>query len=61
MHADFEAYQKSDGTAVNHFYEKLLLLKDRMNTATAKRLAQERHAYMELFLATFMRDWGGLE
>lgn len=61
MHADFNAYKKSDGSSVNHFYEKLLLLKDRMNTPTAKRLAQERHVYMEQFLATFMKEWQGEE
>lgn len=58
-HADFEAYQSKSGPTINHFYEKLLLLKDRMQTATGRRLAEERHRFMELFLAQFYREWNG--
>ncbi len=58
-HESFEHYKNSKGPTVNHFYEKLLLLKDRMNTGTAKRLAQERHEYMEKFLEQFFREWNG--
>ena len=54
-----EAYQNSRSTTVNHFYEKLLLLKDCMNTPTAKRLAESRHRYMQEFLAEFMAEWDG--
>jgi uncharacterized protein len=57
FHATFEHYKASEGTTINHFHEKLLLLKDRMNTATAKRIAEERHAFMVQFLAQFQREW----
>jgi uncharacterized protein len=58
-HASFEAYKKNAGPTINHFYEKLLLLKERMSTATGKRLAAERHAYMERFLDQFLAEWTG--
>lgn len=61
MHASFEQYQNSGSATINHFYEKLLLLKDRMNTPTAKRIAAGRHAYMEEFLQRFMKEWEGGE
>lgn len=58
-HASFEAYKRGGGTSINHFYEKLLLLKDRMNTATGRRLAAERHRYMEQFLEQFFAESSG--
>lgn len=61
FHATFEDYKNSRGTTVNHFHEKLLLLKERMNTGTAKRIAEARHAYMEDFLEQFMKEWDGLD
>jgi uncharacterized protein len=54
-----EAYKKSSTPTINHFYEKLLLLKDRMQTETGKKIAEERHRFMEIFLAQFYQEWGG--
>jgi uncharacterized protein len=55
-----EQYKKSDAPTINHFYEKLLLLKDKMNTKTGKKIALERHQYMEQFLTQFYNEWNGL-
>ena len=54
-----EEYKNSDAPTLNHFYEKLLLLKDKMNTATGKKIALERHKYMENFLSQFYAEWEG--
>ncbi|MFV8358792.1 HD domain-containing protein [Flavobacterium sp. LS1P3] len=54
-----EEYKKNDSPTLNHFYEKLLLLKDKMNTEAGKQIAQERHRYMEGFLAQFYAEWEG--
>ena len=55
-----EEYKKSTAPTINHFYEKLLLLKDKMNTKTGQLLAKERHCYMEEFLQYFFEEWNGL-
>jgi len=57
LHKTFEEYKKSRSTSINHFYEKLLLLKDLMNTKTAKKIAEERHKFMEQFLDRFFKEW----
>lgn len=54
-----EKYKNSTAPTINHFYEKLLLLKDRMNTATGKQLAQQRHQFMLDYLAQFDKEWTG--
>lgn len=59
QYASKEAYQSSGSSTINHFHEKLLLLKDRMNTSYARRLAEQRHRYMEAFLDEFAREWSG--
>lgn len=56
-HQSFEEYKNSNSPTINHFFEKLLLLKDRMNTQTAKDIAVERHQFMEQFLSQFFREW----
>lgn len=53
-----EEYKVSKAPTINHFYEKLLLLKDRMNTETGKKVAAERHEFMEQFLQQFYKEWG---
>lgn len=59
LHQSFAAYKSKGGPTINHFYEKLLLLKDRMQTETGRRLAAERHQFMEQFLKQFFAEWDG--
>jgi uncharacterized protein len=54
-----EDYKNSESPTLNHFYEKLLLLKDKMNTPTGLKIAEERHRFMEIFLAQFYAEWDG--
>jgi len=61
MHQSFEQYQSSRSATINHFYEKLLLLKDRMNTPTAQKIAAQRHAILETFLDQFLKEWDGMD
>ena len=54
-----EEYKKSSAPTINHFYEKLLLLKEKMNTKTGQRIAAERHQFMETYLQQFYDEWNG--
>jgi len=57
LHKSFSEYKRSKSTSINHFYEKLLLLKEKMNTKTAKRIASKRQKFMEDFLKEFFEEW----
>jgi uncharacterized protein len=59
LHMSKEEYKQSDSPTLNHFYEKLLLLKDKMNTPTGRKLAESRHRFMEQFLSEFYAEWDG--
>jgi len=61
LHKTFEEYRSNKGSTINHFYEKLLLLKERMNTDAAKRIAEERDKYMRDFLERFYKEWDGVQ
>lgn len=57
LHTDFEAYSSDKSHTLNHFYEKLLLLKDRLTTPTARKIGLERHELMEHFVDSFLKEW----
>jgi len=59
LHSDFETYANAKSHTINHFYEKLLLLKSRLHTPTAIHIGNERHDFMEQFLNQFYREWDG--
>ncbi|MBX0332031.1 HD domain-containing protein [Pontibacter sp. HSC-14F20] len=61
LHDNFDTYKSSTAPTINHFYEKLLLLKDRMHTLTARQMAEKRHRYMEGFLAQFYAEWNATD
>lgn len=61
MNMSKEEYRKTNSPAINHFYEKLLLLKDKMNTNTAKKIAKKRTKLMEKYLNSFFKEWEGEE
>ncbi len=57
IHKSFMAYQSKQGSTIHHFYEKLLLLKDRLHTPTARRIALKRHQFLKKFLFQFLHEW----
>lgn len=59
FHKTFNDYKKSKSASINHFYEKILLLKDRLHTKTAKTIGEKRHKFLKLFLKQFFREWKG--
>lgn len=59
LHETAEAYKAGDKSSLHHFYDKLLLLKDRLNTQSARRIASERHKYLEDYLTRFLQEWEG--
>ena len=60
-HGTFVSYQQNTAPTLNHFYEKLLHLKDRLHTDAARQVAAERHAFMETYVARFLAEWDGLD
>lgn len=60
LHESYEDYKKNEGHTINHFYEKLLLLKERMNTNTGKKIAEGRHQFMQSYLDQFYSEWDGI-
>ncbi|PKV75359.1 HD domain-containing protein [Pontibacter ramchanderi] len=61
LHDSFESYKTNTAPTINHFYEKLLLLKDRMHTPTARAMAEKRHQYMQDFLNQFYAEWNATD
>ncbi|NMC57863.1 MAG: HD domain-containing protein [Candidatus Methanofastidiosa archaeon] len=61
LHSTSESYLNSKSTSINHFYEKLLIIKDRMNTKTAKNIAIHRHQFLLFYLDEFHKEWNGLD
>jgi len=59
MHKSFEEYKNAKGSTLNHFYEKIFLLKDRLNTRSARAIAEERHRFVEEFVERFLLEWEG--
>lgn len=57
LHKSFKEYKENKSTSINHFYEKLLLLKNRLNTKTAKKIAQKRHEFLKNYLRQFFKEW----
>ena len=60
-HDSFASYQQNAAPTLNHFYEKLLHLQDRLNTEAARVIARERHAFMEAYVARFLAEWDGVD
>ncbi|MDX1286019.1 MAG: phosphohydrolase, partial [Draconibacterium sp.] len=61
LHSNFDDYKNTTAPTINHFYEKLLLLKDRLNTKTAIEIAEKRHDFMEKYLSHFFSEWNNLD
>jgi uncharacterized protein len=59
LHTSFEEYKKSTSCNINHFHEKLLLIKDKLNTNAAREIGEKRHTIMLNFLDNFMLEWEG--
>ncbi|MNJ85975.1 putative hydrolase [compost metagenome] len=57
LHTDFDSYVQDKSHTLNHFYEKLLLIKDRLKTKTAREIGEERHRLMEVFVKSFLEEW----
>ncbi|MGB0346909.1 MAG: HD domain-containing protein [Balneolaceae bacterium] len=59
QHNSFDAYKNDTGPTINHFYEKLFLLKERMNTQSGRKIAKNRHSFMEDYVNRFYLEWDG--